>query len=124
VALTAILSEGNSMKKIEAVIREEQLEAVRAALDQLGHPGMTILSARGHGRQRGAKQHCQGRDFVVDLLHNVKLELVVPDSEASTVVTCIADKARTGDVGDGNVWVTNVESLTRVRTGESGDVAL
>jgi nitrogen regulatory protein P-II 1 len=112
------------MKKVEAIIREEQLPVVRAALEEVGYPGITISSVRGHGRQRGVKQQWRGKEFTVDLLPKMKLELIVGDADAAKIVTTIADNARTGAVGDGKIWVTAVESITRVRTGESGDVAL
>jgi nitrogen regulatory protein P-II 1 len=112
------------MKRVEAVIREEQLAVVRAALEEGGYPGITITSVRGHGRQRGVKQTWRGKEFTVDLLPKVKLELIVGDGDATRIVQTIAENARTGAVGDGKIWVTNVESVTRVRTGESGEVAI
>ena len=112
------------MKKVEAVIREEQLPAVRAALEEINYPGITISNVRGHGRQRGIKKQWRGREFTVDLLPKVKLELIVADADAQKTVAAIAENARTGGVGDGKIWVTTVESVLRVRTGETGDVAL
>ena len=112
------------MKKVEAIIREEQLPVVRAALEEVGYPGITLSSVRGHGRQRGVKQHWRGKEFTVDLLPKVKLELIVGDAHAAKIVACIAENARTGAVGDGKIWVSAIESVTRVRTGETGDVAL
>lgn len=112
------------MKRVEAVIREEQLPLVRAALEEVGYPGITITSVRGHGRQRGVKQTWRGREFTVDLLPKVKLELIVSDADATRIAQTIADNARTGAVGDGKIWVSAIESIMRVRTGETGDVAL
>jgi nitrogen regulatory protein P-II 1 len=112
------------LKKIEAVIREEQLPVVRAALEEVGYPGITISSVRGHGRQRGITQTWRGREFTVDLLPKVKLEIIVDDRHATTIMQCIADNARTRAVGDGKIWSTNVESILRVRTGEIGEVAI
>lgn len=112
------------MKKIEAVIREEQLPVVRAALEEVGYPGITISSVRGHGRQRGVKQQWRGKEYTVDLLQKIKLELIVGDADSGKIVSTIAENARTGAVGDGKIWVTAVESITRVRTGETGDIAL
>ena len=112
------------MKKIEAVIREEQLPVVRAALEEVGYPGITISSVRGHGRQRGVKQTWRGREFTVDLLPKMKLELIVSDTDAAKIVQTIVENARTGGVGDGKIWVSSIESIVRVRTGETGDVAL
>ena len=112
------------MKKIEAVIREEQLPVVRAALEEVGYAGITISSVRGHGRQRGVKQTWRGREFTVDLLPKMKLELIVSDADAPRIVQSIVDNARTGGVGDGKIWVSSIESIVRVRTGETGEVAL
>lgn len=112
------------MKRVEAVIREEQLPLVRAALEEVGYPGITISSVRGHGRQRGVKQTWRGREFTVDLLPKVKMELIVSDADAPRIIQTIADNARTGAVGDGKIWVSAIESIMRVRTGETGDVAL
>ncbi len=112
------------MKKVEAVIREEQLPLVRAALEEVGYPGITISSVRGHGRQRGITQTWRGREFTVDLLPKVKLELIVDDGHATKIMQCIAENARTGAVGDGKIWSSNIESILRVRTGEIGEVAI
>lgn len=112
------------MKKVDAVIREEQLAIVRAALEEVGYPGITISSVKGHGHQRGVKQQYRGREFTVDLLPKVKLELVIADTDVTKIVQTIAENARTGAVGDGKIWVSNIETIVRVRTGESGDVAI
>lgn len=112
------------MKKVEAVIREEQLAVVRAALEDGGYPGITISAVKGHGRQRGVKQQWRGREFTVDLLPKMKLELIVADGDAARIVSAISENARTGAVGDGKIWVSAIESITRVRTGETGEVAL
>jgi nitrogen regulatory protein P-II 1 len=112
------------VKKIEAVIREEQLPVVRAALEEIGYPGITITAVKGHGRQRGVTQHWRGREFTVDLLPKIKIELIVADSDAPKITAAIAENARTGAVGDGKIWVSAIESITRVRTGEVGEVAL
>jgi nitrogen regulatory protein P-II 1 len=112
------------MKKVEAVIREDQLPVVRAALEEIGYPGITISSVRGHGRQRGVKQTWRGREFTVDLLPKVKLEMIVGDGDADAIVKAIAENARTGAVGDGKIWSFGIDSIMRVRTGETGDVAL
>jgi nitrogen regulatory protein P-II 1 len=112
------------MKKVEAVIREEQLAVVRAALEEVGYAGLTISAVRGHGRQRGVKQVYRGKEFMVDLLPKVKLEMLVGDADVTKIVQTIVETARTGAVGDGKIWVTSVETVVRVRTGESGEVAL
>lgn len=112
------------MKKVEAVIREETLPVVRAALEEGGYPGITISSVRGHGRQRGVKQTYRGREFTVDLLQKVKIEMIVGDGDVKRIVDTIAENARTGAVGDGKIWVSAIESIVRVRTGEAGEVAI
>jgi nitrogen regulatory protein P-II 1 len=112
------------MKKVEAIIREEQLPLVRAALEEGGYPGITISSVRGHGRQRGVKQQYRGREFTVDLLPKIKLEMIVVDKDADRIAKTIADNARTGAVGDGKIWVSSIDSIIRVRTGETGEVAV
>jgi len=112
------------VKKIEAVIREEQLPLVRAALEEVGYPGITISAVHGHGRQRGVTQHWRGREFTVDLLPKMKLEIIASDADATRIAKAIADNARTGAVGDGKIWISAIESITRVRTSETGDVAI
>lgn len=112
------------MKKVEAVIREEQLPVVRDALENIGYPGLTIMSVKGHGRQRGTKHQWRGREFTVDLLPKIKLEMIVADGDAEKIVGTIAEHARTGAVGDGKIWITDVSSIMRVRTGETGEVAV
>jgi nitrogen regulatory protein P-II 1 len=112
------------MKKIEAVIREEQLPVVRKALEDVGYPGITISQVRGHGRQKGVTQQWRGREFTVDLLPKVKLEMIVADADAQRIAQTIAENARTGAVGDGKIWVSDVSTIIRVRTGESGDTAI
>ena|SRR6266699_735579 len=112
------------MKRVEAVIREEQLPKVRAALDDVGYPGLTIMPVRGHGRQRGVTQQWRGREYTVDLLPKIKLELIVDDAHAMKIAETIAENARTGAVGDGKIWISAIETVMRVRTGEVGEVAV
>ena len=112
------------MKKIDAIIREERLPVVLAALTELGYPGITISSVKGHGRQKGVKEMYRGREFTVDFLAKVKVELLVGDAVVDNVIEAIAENARTGAVGDGKIWVTPVESIMRVRTGERGESAI
>jgi nitrogen regulatory protein P-II 1 len=112
------------MKKIEAIIREERLPVVLAALTELGYPGITLTSVKGHGRQKGVKEMYRGKEFTVDFLAKVKVELLVGDAVVDKVVEAIAENARTGAIGDGKIWVTPVDSIMRVRTGERGDAAL
>jgi len=112
------------MKKIEAVIREAQLPIVLAALTDLGYPGITLTTVKGHGRQKGVKEMYRGVEITVDFLPKMKLEMLVDDEAVDKVVHTIAEHARTGAVGDGKIWVTDVDSVMRVRTGETGASAI
>jgi nitrogen regulatory protein P-II 1 len=112
------------MEKIDAILREERLPVVLAALGELGYGGITITPVRGHGRQRGVTQQWRGNEFKVDFLPKVKIELVVADGNADQIITTICENARTGAVGDGKIWVTPVSRLIRVRTGETGEAAI
>jgi nitrogen regulatory protein P-II 1 len=112
------------MEKIEAILREERLPFVLAALGELGYGGITITNVRGHGRQRGVVQQWRSTEFRVDFLPKVKIELIVGDKDADAIVQTICDNARTGAVGDGKIWVTPVSKLVRVRTGEVGEAAV
>src|SRR2546428_13801062 len=108
------------MKKLEAVIREGQLPIVLAALTDLGYPGITLATVKGHGRQKGVKEMYRGVEITVDFLPKVKLEMIIEDAAVDKIVQAIAEHARTGAVGDGKIWVSTVDSVTRVRTGETG----
>jgi len=112
------------MKKIEAIIRPERLEYVKAALEEKGIVGMTITEVRGRGRQKGMKIQFRGREMEIDTLPKVKIEVVVSDEVVDTVVNTIVEAARTGSVGDGKIFVIPVEKVVRVRTGEEGDAAI
>lgn len=112
------------MKKIEAIMREERLPVVLAALGELGYPGITITPVKGHGRQKGVKEMYRGVEITVDFLPKIKIELIVADPAVDKAVATIAENARTGAVGDGKIWVTPVDSVTRVRTGETGEAAV
>src|SRR5438552_19041252 len=112
------------MKKVEAVVREERLPVVLAALGELGYPGITITPVKGHGRQKGVKEMYRGVEITVDFLPKVKVEMLVDDEAVDKVVQAIAEHARTGAVGDGKIWVTTVDSVVRVRTGETGAGAI
>jgi len=112
------------MEKITAVLREERLPFVLAALGELGYGGITVSQVRGHGRQRGVKEQWRGTEFRVDFLPKAKIELVVGEQHTDSIVSAICENARTGAVGDGKVWVTPVSRLVRVRTGETGDAAI
>ena len=109
------------MKKIEAIIRPEKLPVVKAALEETGYPGMTITEVRGHGVQKGITQQWRGREFIVEFLPKVKLEIVVSsDEDVERILTLIQENAATGEVGDGKVFVMDIGEAMRVRTGERG----
>ena len=112
------------MKKIEAIIRPERVSIVRKALEETGYPGITITDVRGHGAQRGSRQHYRGTEFVVDILHKTKLELVVADEVVDKIVKVITDNAKTGEVGDGKIFISTIDEVVRVRTGETGEKAM
>ena len=112
------------MKKIEAIIREEKLQAVRVALEASGYFGMTVSEVSGHGRQRGLTLQWRVGEYKVDLLPKIKIEVVVLDEDLSKTLSAITRAARTGDMGDGKIFVLPVESAVRVRTGEEGDNAI
>jgi len=112
------------MKKIEAIIRHHKLEEVKEALTKVGVQGMTVVEVRGFGRQKGHKETYRGAEYTVDFLPKVKLELAVEDEAVSKVVTAISDAARTGKVGDGKIFVSELSDVVRIRTGESGTEAI
>ena len=112
------------MKKIEAIIRPERLGLVRKALEEIGCGGITITEVKGHGVQRGVVQQWRGTTYVVDILPKVKLEVVAMDSQIEQVIDAVIEQGRTGEIGDGKIFVTNVETAVRMRTGERGDAAL
>ena len=113
------------MKKIEAIIRVEKFEDVKEALKKTaGYPGMTKISVEGHGRQKGLKQQFRGTTFEVEFPQKIKLEIVARDDDVKEIVDAIVTSARTGEVGDGKIFVYPVESVIRVRTGERDGDAL
>ena len=112
------------MKKIEAVIRPFRLDDVREALAELGVKGMTLTEVKGYGRQKGHTELYRGSEYQIDFLPKIKLEMVVPDKLADKVVETVLKAAKTGQVGDGKIFIYNVEDVVRVRTGESGESAL
>lgn len=112
------------MKKIEAIIRHHKLDSVKKALTDIGVHGMTVLEARGFGRQKGHQETYRGVEYTVDLLPKIKLELVVLDDMAEPVVKAIMESSRTGEVGDGKIFISDLTHCIRIRTGEEGDVAI
>ncbi len=112
------------MKKVEAIIRPFKLEDVKIALVNAGIVGMTVSEVRGFGRQKGQVERYRGSEFTVEFLQKLKLEIVVDEDKVDTVVTAIQDAARTGEIGDGKIFVSTIESVIRIRTGEAGSAAI
>ena len=112
------------MQKIEAVIQPSKLDAVKEALVEVGILGITIFEARGHGRQKGHTEFYRGREYAVDLLPKVKLEIVVSDEMAEKAIQAIITAARTGRIGDGKIFVSKIDEAIRIRNDERGGIAL
>jgi nitrogen regulatory protein P-II 1 len=112
------------MQKIEAVIQPSKLDAVKDALMEVGIEGMTILEARGHGRQKGHTEFYRGREYTVDLLPKIKLEMVINDELVDKAIQAILTAARTGKIGDGKIFVSRIEEAIRIRNDERGPTAL
>ncbi|RMF16114.1 MAG: P-II family nitrogen regulator [Alphaproteobacteria bacterium] len=112
------------MKKIEAIIKPFKLDDVKEALHEVGIAGITVLEAKGFGRQKGHTELYRGAEYVVDFVPKVKIEVVVPDAKLEAAVEAILNAARTGRIGDGKIFVTPVEEAIRIRTGERGDEAV
>ena len=112
------------MKKVEAVIKPFKLDEVKNALSHVGVQGLTVSEVRGFGRQKGHKEQYRGAEYTVDLVPKVKVEVVVADGAVATVVEAITKSARTGEIGDGKIFVYALESVTRIRTGEKGESAV
>jgi nitrogen regulatory protein P-II 1 len=112
------------MKKIEAIVRPFRIDDVREALAEIGVKGMTLTEVKGYGRQKGHTELYRGSEYQIDFLPKIKIEVVVPDHLEAQVVDTILRTAKTGQVGDGKIFIMNVEDAVRVRTGESGEAAL
>ncbi|MFM8672467.1 MAG: P-II family nitrogen regulator [Candidatus Nanopelagicus sp.] len=112
------------MKLITAIIKPQKLEDVKEALVSAGITGMTVSDAKGFGRQLGLTEVYRGAQYKVDLIPKIRLEVLVASNDAEKAIKVIAEAARTGNIGDGKVWATAVDSVTRVRTGESGEAAI
>lgn len=112
------------MKKIEAIVRPERVILVRKALEEIGYGGITITEVKGHGVQRGITQQWRGVTYNVDILPKVKIEVVAKDPQAEQIIAAIVEHGRTGEIGDGKIFVTNIEDVVRVRTGERGETAI
>jgi nitrogen regulatory protein PII len=112
------------MKKIEAIIRPFRIDDVREALGEIGVKGMTLTEVKGYGRQKGHTEMYRGSEYQIDFLPKLKLEIVVADKLADQVVDVILKSAKTGQVGDGKIFISSIDDVVRVRTGESGEDAL
>ena len=112
------------MKKVEAIIRPFKLEDVKIALVNAGIVGMTVSEVRGFGRQKGQVERYRGSEFTVDFLQKLKLEIVVDDDKVDTVVAAVQDAARTGEIGDGKIFVSTIDAVIRIRTGDRDSGAI
>jgi nitrogen regulatory protein P-II 1 len=112
------------MKKIEAIIQPFKLDEVKEALKGIGIDGMTISEVRGHGRQKGHKEVYRGQEYNVDLLPKIKIELVIPSGRSEEVIQTLAGSAKTGQIGDGKIFVYDVAEAVRIRNDDRGDLAL
>lgn len=112
------------MKMVEAIIKPFKLDEVKEALTKAGIQGMTVEEVKGFGRQKGHTELYRGAEYSVDFLPKVKIQILVPDEKAQTVIDVLIEKARTGKIGDGKIFVTSVEEVIRIRTGEKGADAI
>ena len=112
------------MKKIEAIVKPFKLDEVREALSELGVTGLTVTEVKGFGRQKGHTELYRGAEYVVDFLPKVKVEVVLADSMVERAIEAIVKAARTGKIGEGKIFVTTVDQVIRIRTGESGEAAV
>ncbi len=110
--------------KIEAVIRPQRLDEVKASLDDLGVTGMTVTEVRGAGKQKGYTQHYRGAEYTVNLIQKLKLEIVAAEADVDRIVEAISTAARTGEIGDGKIFLSPVLDAIRIRTGDRGDEAV
>jgi len=112
------------VKRIQAIIKPFKLDEVREALSEIGVTGLTVTEVKGFGRQKGHTELYRGAEYVVDFLPKVKVEVVLPDSMVDRALEAITKSARTGKIGDGKIFVTSVEQVIRIRTGETGEAAI
>lgn len=112
------------MKKIEAVIRVEKLQAVRKQLEKAGYPGLTISRVEGHGKQKGRIQQFRGRQYKQEFLPKMRIEIVAKDEDVERIVEAVSTAAKTGEIGDGKIFVSPIENAIRIRTGEKAEDAL
>lgn len=112
------------MKKIEVIIRPEKLDTVRSALENVGYAGLMITEIEGHGKQKGVVQQWRGEKYKVEYLPKIKIEIVVKDQDVDRITKAVLDSAKTGEIGDGKIFISNIENAVRIRTGEKGEAAL
>jgi nitrogen regulatory protein P-II 1 len=112
------------MRKVEAIIKPFKLDEVKEALNEIGIQGITVSEVKGFGRQKGHTELYRGAEYVVDFIPKIKMEIIVSDDQVSQVVDAIADAAKTGRIGDGKIFVTPIDEVMRIRTGERGEDAL
>jgi nitrogen regulatory protein P-II 1 len=121
---TPIITERWNMQKITAIIRLEKFEEVRSALERKGYPGISLTRIEGHGRQKGLVQQFRGREYTIEMLPKFKLEIVVKDADVKALVDVIMEAAKTGETGDGKIFVSPISEVYRIRTGEKGEAAI
>ncbi len=112
------------MKKVEAIIRHFKLEEIKTALDACGVGGMTVTEVKGFGRQKGHTEMYRGTEYAIDFVPKVKVEIVCPDQLVAAVIQTIMEKAKTGQMGDGKIFITDIKDVIRIRTGETGNEAI
>ena len=108
------------MKKIEAVVRPGKVDAVCEALDKVGHPGMMLTEIEGHGAQKGMKKVLRGKEYTVEFITKTKIDIIAKDEDVDKIVQAICKAAHTGEVGDGKIFISNIDDVVRIRTSEKG----
>jgi nitrogen regulatory protein PII len=117
-------NKGGDMKKIEAIIKPFKLDEVKDALNSIGIHGMTVTEVKGFGRQKGHVEVYRGTEYEVNFLPKIKIEVVIPDSMIDKVISTIIEKAKTGNIGDGKIFLYSLEDVIRIRTGDKGEAAI
>ncbi len=112
------------MKKITAIVREDRFSMIKDVLTDTGYPGMTVTEVRGHGNQKGITEQWRGRTYKTDLLKKIQMEMVVADRDVDKIVQCIEREAKTGNIGDGKIFISAITDVVRIRTGERGEKAV
>jgi len=112
------------MKKIIAIVREDRFAMVKDALSDIGYPGMTVTEVKGHGNQKGITEQWRGRTYKTDLIRKMQMEVVVADKDVEKIVQCIVKEAKTGNIGDGKIFINSILDVVRIRTGERGEKAV